>query len=60
MRSPEMANIYMEYFEEMAIKTLPLKKIMSLWYIDDTFILQSHQDGAKIMLDHVTSINLSM
>ena len=35
--SPVLANIYMEYFEEMALGFTPLKPSMWLRYVDDTF-----------------------
>lgn len=37
--SPVMINIYMEYIKELAKDILPLKLIMLLRHIDDTFIL---------------------
>ena len=37
--SPVLANIYMEYFEEMALGSTSLKPSMWLRYVDDTFIL---------------------
>ena len=48
--SPVLANIYMEYFEEMALGSTSLKPCMWLRYVDDTFILWPHQE------DHVNSI----
>ena len=37
--SPVLANIYMKYFEEMALGSTSLKPSMWLRYVDDTFIL---------------------
>ena len=37
--SPVLANIYMEYFEEMALGSTSLKPSMWVRYVDDTFIL---------------------
>ena len=54
--SPLLANIYMEYFEEMALGSTSLKPSMWLRYIDDTFILWPHQEDVQILLDHVNSI----
>ena len=54
--SPVLANIYMEYFEVMALGSTSLKPSMWLRYVDDTFILWPHQ----ILLDHVNSIRPSI
>ena len=35
--SPVWANIYMEYFEEIALGSAPLKPSMWLRYVEDTF-----------------------
>ena len=37
--SPTLSNIYMEYFEEMALGSTSLKPSMWLRYVHDTFIL---------------------
>lgn len=37
--SPVMANIFIEYFDEMALGTVSLKPTLLLSYVDDTFIL---------------------
>ena len=54
-----LANIYMEYFEEMALGSRSLKPCMWLRYVDDTFILWPHQEDVQILLDHVNSIRSS-
>ena len=54
--SPVLANIFMEYFEEMALESISLKSSMWLRYVDDTFILWPHQKEVQILLDHVNSI----
>ena len=54
--SPVLANIYMEYFEEMALGSTSLKPSMWFRYEDDTFILWPHQEDVQILLDHVNSI----
>ena len=51
-----LANIYMEYFEEMALGSTSLKPSMWLRYIDDTFILWPHQEDVQTLLDHGNSI----
>ena len=53
--SPAMVNIYMEYFEEMALESISLKPTIWLRYIHDTFILWLHQEDVQILLDHVNS-----
>ena len=54
--SPVMANIYMEYFEKLALGTAPLKPSMWLRYVDDTFVLWPHPEDPQSLLDHVNSI----
>ena len=57
--SPLLANIYMEYFEEMALGSTSLKPSMRLRYVNDTFILWPHQEDVQILLDHENSIQPS-
>ena len=58
--SPVLANIYMEYFKEMALGSTSLRPSMWLRYVDDTFILWSHQEDVQTVLDHVNSIRPSI
>ena len=58
--SPVLANIYMEYFEEMALGSTSLKPSIWLGYIDDTFIPWHHQEDVQTLLDHVNSIRPSI
>ena len=58
--SPVLANIYMEYFKEMASATTSLKPSMWLRYVDDTFILWLHQEDVQTLLDHMNSIRPSI
>ena len=58
--SPVLANLYMEYFEEMALGSTSLKPSMWLRYVDDSFILWPHQEDVQILLDHVNSIRPSI
>ena len=44
-----LANVYMEYLEEMALGSTSLKSCMWLRYVDDTFILWPHQEDYLIM-----------
>ena len=57
--SPVLANIYMEYIEEMALGST-LKLSMWLRYVDDTFILWPHQEDVQTLLAHVNSIRPSI
>ena len=58
--SPLLANIYIKYFEEMALGSTSLKPSMWLRCVDDTFILWPHQEDVQILLDHVNSIRPSI
>ena len=58
--SPVLANIYKEYFEEMALGSTSIKPSMWLRYVDDTFILWPHKEDVQILLDHVNSIRPSI
>ena len=58
--SPVLANIYMEYFEEMALGSNPANLFLLLRYVDDTFILWPHQEDVQTLLDYVNSIQPSM
>ena len=58
--SPVLANIYMEYFEEMAFGSTSLKSSLWFRYINYTFILWPHQEDLQTLLDHVNSIPLSL
>ena len=58
--SPILANIYIEYFEEMALGSISQKPSMWLRYIDDSFILWPHQEDVQALLDHDNSIRPSI
>ena len=58
--SPVLANIYMEYFEEMELASTSLKPTMWLRYMDDTLILSQHQEDDQILLNNLNSICLSL
>ena len=58
--SPVLANIYMEYFEQIALGSTSLKPSMWLRYVDDAFILWPHQKDVQALLDHVNSIRTSI
>lgn len=48
-----MANMYKEYFEEIALGIAPLKPTVLLIYTDDAFILRPHQEAVQY---HVNSV----
>lgn len=54
--SPVMANIYMEYLEEQALESAPLKPSLWLRYVDDTFVLWPHQEDVTSLLTHLNNI----
>ena len=50
-----MANLYIEFFKELALLSLPIKPRLWKWYVDDTcFILK--KGIAEELLDHLNSI----
>ena len=53
---PVLANVYIEYFEKMALRSTTLKPSMWLRNIDDTFLLLPHQENVQALMDHVNSI----
>ena len=44
--SPIVADLYMESFEQRALKTFPLPQKVWICYVDDTFVLWPHSDEA--------------
>ena len=58
--SPVLAKIYMEYFEEIVLRSTSLKPSMLFRYVDDTFILWPHQEDVQILLDNENSIRPSI
>ena len=55
-----ISNIYMEYFEEVALESAPLKPAVWLRYVDDTFILWLHVEDIHILFKHVNKIRPSI
>ncbi|XP_013788171.1 uncharacterized protein LOC106472086 [Limulus polyphemus] len=51
--SSVIANIYMEYFEDLALEPAPLVPAVWLRYVDDTFVLREHQEDVTSFLDHI-------
>ena len=59
--SPILANIYMEFFEELAISMATKKPSIWLLYVDDTFVTCKHgEDNLKSFLGHLNSIKTSI
>ena len=59
--SPVVANIFMEYFEEMDINTSPLKPKEWRWYVDDTNFVWTHgKDKLEESLRHVNNQSKDM
>ena len=58
--SPLLCNVYMEYFEEMALGSKSLKPSLCLKFGDDTFIISHYQENDRTLLDHVNSIRPSI
>ena len=54
--SPVIANIYMEFFENLALETSPLRPTLWLRYVDDTFVSWSHAEDIKTLLDHINAL----
>ena len=55
--SPIIANIYMEFFEELPLESTDVRPSLWLRYVDDTFIIWSH--GAETLptfLQHLNSV----
>ena len=51
-----LANIYIKYLEEMALRSASLKPSLWFWYVDDTFIRWLHQEDVQTLQDHVNPI----
>ena len=53
--SPIVANIYMEHFEELALRTAQLQPRVWKRYVDDTFVIWQH--GAHTVESFLTHLN---
>ena len=58
--SPILADVYMEYFEEIVLGSTSLKPLMWLRYVNDIFIFWPYQEDVQTLLDHVNSNLLSV
>ncbi len=59
--SPVLADLYMEFFEKMAINSAQYKPTLWLRYMDDTFVLWSH--GKEKLMEfhkHINSLRESI
>ena len=56
--SPIIANLYMEYFEQKALRTAPPSR---LWhqYVDDTFVIQK-EENKQNFLQHINGVDLAI
>ena len=54
--SPIVANIYMEYSEEMALESAQLRPKVWKRYVDDTFVIWQHGSPSKqSFLEHLNN-----
>ena len=60
--SPVIANLYMEFFEKLAIEKTPLKPKMWKRYVDDTFVVWEHGLESELtsFLEHLNSLRPSI
>ena len=59
--SPGIANIFMEHFEDLAIRTATNQPYLWLRYVDDTFVIWRHgQKGLEDFPNHFNSIRSSI
>ena len=59
--SPIVANIYMEFFEKLALDTAAVKPKLWLRYVDDTFVIwEGSRDELDAFLHHLNSIRSSI
>ena len=59
--SPIVANIYMEYFEEMALQRAVVRPKKWLRYVDDTFVIwNGKMDELSVFHQHLNSLRPSI
>ena len=58
--SPVLVNIYIEYFEEMALGSTSLKPSMWFRYVDDKLFFWPHQEDVPSLLEYVNLIRPSI
>ena len=57
--SAVVANLYMEFFEEEALNSAPVKLVLWKRYVDDTFCIVK-KGSEKHFLDHLNSVRPSI
>jgi hypothetical protein len=55
-----VSNIFMEHFEELALRTAIHRPSLWLWYVDDTFVIWPHGPDKLQFFDHINSIRPSI
>ena len=58
--SPVFGYLCMEQFKELAFGSTSLKTLLCLRYVDNPFVLWSHLEDVRTLLDHVNSIRPSL
>jgi hypothetical protein len=59
--SPVVTNIYMEHFEELALKAAAHRPSLWLRYVDDTFVILSHDpDRLQEFFCHINGIRTTI
>ena len=58
--SPVIANIYMEFIEDLALRTAQQTPTLWLRYVDDTFVLWNHGENITSFLTHLNSLRPSI
>ncbi len=53
--SAVVANLYMEFFEEEALNSVPVKSVLWKRYVDDTFCIVK-KGSEKHLLGHLNSV----
>ena len=51
-----LANVYMEYVEEMSLGSISQRQLLWLRYLDDKSIFWLNQEDVRTLLDHVNSV----
>ena len=55
--SPIIANLYMEYFEDLALHSFPLKPKWWKWYVDDTNVFWLHgMEELEVFHNHLNKL----
>lgn len=50
--SPVLSNIYMEFFEQVAMDSTTYKPSLWLWYADHTFVIWKHDTVELLHFPH--------